>query len=235
MVAVRRRAWSGPAPHAVRVLAVALCAAVLTGCGGAPTEAARDPLPHGSSAGSDGVQSNDDLVDGAEDRVEPALIAAKAVLPGVAPVALDVVYQDGVASSVCGNRRGSGVYSSMFGQRRRWAGDGLQVEQFAGVFGSVTASEAIAQVGSVLGCGSYRDRAGEHTKIHEVALPSLEKIDGSRMFCETLNGDTHVCTVLLAREDILSRVEVTSKDEAAAKKAAKQLAKSAASAVAAAW
>jgi hypothetical protein len=220
VVAVRRSAWSDPATFAVRVLAVALCAAVVAGCAGAPTEPARDPLPQGSSEAPGGVQSTDDLADGAEDRVEPALIAANAVLPGVAPVALDVVYQDDVASAVCGNRSGPGVYGSMFGQRRRWAGNGLEVEQFAGVFGSVTASEAIAQVSGVLRCGSYRDRDGEHTEIHEVTLPSLPKIDGSLMFCETLNGATHVCTVLLAREDMLSRVEVTSKDEAAAKKAA---------------
>lgn len=236
MVTVRFAAWWRSDRKKGCLLALALSGSFLVGCAGAPAEPQRGPSPQQSSGWPPaGVQPNEDLKAGAEDRVEPALIAAKAVLPGVVSVPLDPIYQDGVASAVCGNRSGPGVYGSMFGQRRRWAGDALKVEQFAGVFGSVTASEAIAQVGGVLGCGSYRDRDGEHTKIHEVALPSLEKIDGRRMFCQTLNGDTYLCTVLLAREDMLSRVVVTSKDEAAATKAAKQLAKTAATAVVAAW
>ena len=157
-----------------------------------------------------GVQPPESIAGDAAERVEKSLLTT---LPGVAPVPLDPEYSDGIASTVCGNKRGPQAYDSDSGMRREWSGSGTRVFQFVGAFGAVTATQAIDQVAGVLGCGSYSDRDGQYTGVHKVTVRSARLA-----FCETVDGKTAFCTSLLARDDILVRVQVAAPDEATATK-----------------
>ncbi|WP_412740277.1 hypothetical protein [Krasilnikovia sp. MM14-A1259] len=210
--------------------------AMLTGCG-SPGETPSGPAPSGKPSAwtGSGVQPLVSLKAGVEDRVEPALLPKDIGMPALEAVSLDVEGLDDVASGVCGLQRGNGVYEGMFGLRRQWRGKGVAVEQFVSAFGAITATKAIDQVKGSLACGSYRDRSGEHTEIATHPVDRFPNIDGSAMFCETLNARQRICTVLLAREDMLSRVTVQADDHAVASSLANSVASRAASALEKAW
>ncbi|GAA0566639.1 hypothetical protein GCM10010172_58130 [Paractinoplanes ferrugineus] len=160
-----------------------------------------------------GLQPGASIAADAPDRVEKSLLTT---LPGLDRVAIDPEYADDVASPVCGNKQGPQAYSSESGMRREWRGPQVKVHQFAGAFGAVTAEQAIDQVAGKLACGSYpaQDRdGGEYTGVHKVTVPSTRLA-----FCETSPGKNAFCTGLLARDDILVRIQVAAVDEAAATK-----------------
>ncbi|GAA2660317.1 hypothetical protein [Paractinoplanes durhamensis] len=189
--------------------------------------------PGGAAGGSTrlepglGAQPIESIAPDAENRVEPTLLTA---LPGLAPVPQDPERSDGIASVVCGNKPGAEAYTSWYGMRREWQGGGTTVRQFAGVFAAPTAAQAIAQVSGVLGCGSYEDREGKFTAVHKVPTPSADLA-----YCETVNGKSVMCTALLAREDILVRIETGAADEATASKALSDVVPKAAEALTKAW
>ncbi|MEU4242518.1 hypothetical protein [Actinoplanes sp. NPDC026619] len=177
-----------------------------------------------------GLQPASAVASDAPDRVEKSLLTT---LPGLTRVPLDPEYGDDVASPVCGNKQGAQAFSSESGMRREWRGTNTKVHQFAGAFGAVTAAQAVDQVAGKLGCGSYpapdRD-GGEYTGVHQVTVPSARLA-----FCETVPAKNAFCTALLARDDILVRIQVAAVDEAAATKELGDVAPRAAESLAKAW
>ncbi|MEV4808366.1 hypothetical protein [Micromonospora avicenniae] len=147
-----------------------------------------------------------------EEQVGEVLIGPDLDLAGVRIVPLESPYTESVLSHVCGNRPGNGVYMSAFGQRREWTGPDLEIEQFAGAWGATSAAEAVAQVRGVSSCGTYRGRDGLHRVLGERQLPGLPGLDSQLLFCEVIDEEgperrTYLCTVLLARGGIASRIE----------------------------
>jgi hypothetical protein len=207
---------------------------LMAGCAdrAAPSGEAR-PWPDSSSWPA-GLQRQEDLKPGAEERVTPALMESDLSRSGHRLVETKTEHIGDVASSVCNNREGPGVYGGEWGEARRWEGEGVKVEHAAFVYGTVTAAQAVAQVKSVLGCKTYRARDGERRISYEGPLPKFADVDGSLFFCETVDN-RHGCTTLLAREDILSRIWVSGADEPTVRKVSSDLAKLAAERLAAAW
>jgi hypothetical protein len=220
---------------------VALAASVMGGCAEAepaPTNRGAPSAPTYSWAA--GVQPNSALKPGVEDRVEPVLIGRQIPLSGVTSVQLSTEWMDDVVTAVCGNRTGNGVYMSAFGQRREWTGSDLTIQHFGGAFGAVTAAQAVEQPRTKLGCGTYKDRDGTHRVLGEVTLPAYAKTDGRLMFCEVVDEQQpsetrYLCTALLAREDIVSRIEVRATTRAQSEQVTTTLAALAARTLAAAW
>ena len=214
---------------------VALALASMTACRIPSESAPQQPASKPGGFPAPGVQPLESLKPGVEDRIAPALLPANLQVLGFSAVSGEVVYTDPPASDVCGMGTAPGVYDSMFGQRRTWKADGLTLNQFAGAFGEPTAAEAIAQVEQRLNCGSYRDRDGDHSGVVQVPLRTFPKIDGRLMFCETLNGTHHICNVLFARQDVLTRLTVRTAAADSARSVAQALAPRAAAVMAKAW
>jgi hypothetical protein len=176
-----------------------------------------------------GVQAPSAIADDAPDRVEKSMLSN---LSGLTPIPLDPEYSDDIASSVCGNKRGPRVYTSSDGMRREWQGPQTRVHQFTGAFGAVTAAQAIEQVGTMLGCGSYQvgREDGTYSNVHRVTVPST-----TLAFCETVNGKNAACTGFLSRDDILVRIMTVAADEATATKLLGDVAPEAAETLTRAW
>ncbi|MEV4279595.1 hypothetical protein [Actinoplanes xinjiangensis] len=166
-------------------------------------------------AGVPGRQSSSSIRSGAAERVERALLGADAV-PGRRAVEIAAPWTEDIASDACGNSAAKGAYTSAFGQQRRWMAGRRFVVQFAGAFGTVTAADAVAQADGALECTSYEDLA-DYSEVRRVPLPPLPSVDRQLMYCERVDqaGDRfHSCTVLLARGDVLTRLEVQDYDAA---------------------
>ncbi|MDI6099445.1 hypothetical protein QLQ12_12655 [Actinoplanes sp. NEAU-A12] len=86
---------------------------------------------------------------GAAERVQRATLGPGA--GGRLPSAeRDPRYMEDVASHVCGNGPRSGALGTAFGRERLWRDEGVEVRQFTGAYGTITAAEAIGQVDGVL-------------------------------------------------------------------------------------
>ena len=70
-----------------------------------------------------------------------------------------------------------------------------------------TAIKPAARARAALGCAEYRDFEGVHRGIHEV------RVDGGFGYCETYGKTQFRCTVLLARGDLLSRLQIVGPTE----------------------
>ncbi|MEU7996184.1 hypothetical protein AB0B83_12720 [Micromonospora sp. NPDC049060] len=206
-------------PALVTAVGILLTAA----CGSASSNSSagggqRSPAaPHSTGPAVTGVQSIHDLAPELEDQIGEVLIGPALDVADVRSVPLQSPYTADVLSPVCGNRPGSGVYLSAFGQRREWTGPDLEIEQFSGAWGVIPATEAVAQVRSKLGCGTYQDREGQHRVLGERELPKLARLDSQLLFCEVIDEDgpeqpTHLCTALLARGEIATRIQTRAAD-----------------------
>ncbi len=206
--------------------------------GGRERPATTPADPFSTDPAVTGVQSLFDLDPELEEQVGTVLIGPALDIDGVAEVSLQSPYMDDVLSGVCGTRRGNGVYGSAFGQRREWKASGLRIQQFAAVWGINSAADAVAQIRSRLGCGTYRDREGLHRVLGERELSRLSGLDDQLMFCEVINeegpeGSTHLCTVLLARGEIASRIQARADTAERAEQVTRELAAPAAKRLAA--
>ncbi|HWS34977.1 MAG TPA: hypothetical protein VN408_19840, partial [Actinoplanes sp.] len=188
------------------------------------------PIPGPSTGPILGRQPVDSIRSGAAERVEKTLLGPAAIT-GMTAVAFDPPYVEDVAAHVCGNGPKSGAVSSVFGQGRVWDGGDREVRQFAGAYGAVTAAEAVTQVDGVLGCGDYTEYVTEYSGVHRAGLPLLSGIDQQSMFCETVDEKASRCTVLLARGDVLTRIESTAATEPDAAGVARTVAGQAAAAL----
>jgi hypothetical protein len=135
---------------------------------------------------------------------------------------------DDLLSEVCGIWQGNGVSTSAFGQRREWKAPGLRIQQFSAGWGVIPAADAVTQVRGKLACGTYRDRERLHRVLGERQLPELAGLDGQLMFCEVIDEKgpdqpTHLCTALLSRGEIASRIETRATDAEKAEKVTREL------------
>lgn len=202
-------------------LAVVAGLLLITACG---TNGAASPTggrDRPATQSTDGSLSTDPAVTGAQplldldpklqDQIGAVLIGPALDVGGVTEVTLQSPYTDDVLDDVCGIERGNGVYMSAFGQQREWEAPQLRIRQFAGAWGVRPAGEAVQQVRERLDCGSYQNREGSYRVLGERTLPRLSGLDDQLMFCE-VTGEKgaepgHLCTALLARGAIASRIE----------------------------
>ncbi|MET8262183.1 hypothetical protein ACFYPG_32935 [Micromonospora sp. NPDC005553] len=213
---------------------VAAVGLVLTAaCGGGsgtPPAAGRSGPPAGGytiDPFADGLQPVFDMDPELADQVGRVLIGSTPDIDGLKVVPQQSPYADGVLSSVCGMRRGNGVYGTAFGQQREWEAPDLRVMQLAGAWGVTSGAQAVEQVRGKLGCGTYRDREDRYRVLGETQLPRLPGLDGQLMYCEVIDGadrsvPTHICTLLLARGALVSRIRTLALDTATAERVTKQ-------------
>ncbi|HWS34978.1 MAG TPA: hypothetical protein VN408_19845 [Actinoplanes sp.] len=187
------------------------------------------PVPSAGGSAVPGRQADSALPEGAAELVGPVLLNPSR--PGTIPVLPAPPYVEDIASHVCANGPAAGAVSSAFGQHRTWQTSDAGVEQFAGVFGEVTAAAAVEQVEGMLGCGEYQDLGYGFRDIHRVDLAPLAGVDRQLMFCESTDEEPHRCTVLLARGHLLSRLIVQADSEEKATGPARQFAERAAAAL----
>ncbi|WP_204291741.1 hypothetical protein [Micromonospora gifhornensis] len=197
--------------------------------GGRERPATTSTDPHSTDPAVTGVQPLYDLSPELEDQIGTVLIGSALGIDGVAEVPLQSPYMDDLLSGACGTEPGNGVYLSAFGQRREWKAPHVRIQQFAGGWGVSPAAEAVAQVRGRLGCGTYQDREGLHRVLGERELSPLSGLDDQLMFCEVINeegpeGPTHLCTVLLARGEIASRIQTRAATAERAEQVARELA-----------
>jgi hypothetical protein len=209
---------------AVGLLLTAACGAA--GSGSSAAGGRRSPTAPLSTGSADvGVQMPDDLAPELEEQIGEVMMGDLDVadVRGVSSL-----YADDVLSPVCGNRPGNGVYESAFGQVYEWAAPDVEIEQFAGAWGVIPAAEAVAQVRGKLGCGTYMDRSGLYRVLGERQLPKLAGLDDQLLFCEVTNEEgperpTYLCTALLARGEIASRIQVRGADAERVERVAREL------------
>jgi len=225
------------------VLGILLISACGTSDGTSPSGGRARPAtlsagPFSTDPAVTGVQPLYDLSRELEDQIDTVLIGPALDIDGVVAVPLQSPYMDDLLSEVCETQPGNGVYLSAFGQRREWKASDLRIQQFAGGWGVSPAAEAVAQVRGQLGCGTYRDREGLHRILGERELSRLSGLDDQLMFCEVIDendpdGPTHLCTALLARGEIASRIETRAATAERAEQVTRELAAPAAQRLAA--
>ncbi len=208
--------------HAVLLGVAGVLLAGLAACGKPAASEGRAPqTAHSSEAAADlGVQPRQSIAPGSDTRAGASLLTNLSG-SGLAEKTTTAEWMDDVVSGVCGNKRGGGVFSSKYGQYKEWTGAGVRVQQFAGVFGAVTAAAAVEQVKSKLSCTEYtadadpgrgipnQDPDGVHRITARPTVPSLPGVENSVMFCEVHNESTNVCQAAIARKDVVSRVTVS--------------------------
>ncbi|WIM97335.1 hypothetical protein ACTOB_000843 [Actinoplanes oblitus] len=190
--------------------------------------------PLGSSPGTGpvpGQQPASAIAKDAADRVKRSLLDPAGVA-GLGPWTLYSPYTEDVASHVCRNSTAMGAVSSAYGQQRTWHDKTRSAEQFAGAFGAIPAADAVAQVDAALTCTGY-DYLYAYRDIRRMPLPRLPRVDRQLMFCALRDGSAHVCTVLLARGDMLTRLLTVGKTRQAAVGLAEEIAPQAADRLAA--
>jgi hypothetical protein len=175
------------------------------------------------------------MAEGARERVASAIVETDLSVVGARTVPLDVIYMDDVVSTVCGMRPGNGVYFSRFGQRREWESPEMTVRQFVGAFGVMSGAEAVDQAREHLQCSEYSDRLGKHILVGSGRLPDFSGVDEGMIYCESLDGGADVCVVLLAREDVVIRLEISTEQSDTSRQTAEALAQQFATHLADAW
>ncbi|MFD2764446.1 hypothetical protein [Micromonospora eburnea] len=225
------------------VMGILLTSACGSNSGISPTGGRERPAtlsagPYSTDPAKTGVQPLYDLSRELDDQVGRALIGPALDIDGVTEVPLQSPYMDDLLSGVCGTQPGNGVYLSAFGQRREWKAPHLRIQQFAGGWGVSPAAEAVARVRGQLGCGTYRDREGLHRILGERELSRLSGLDDQLMFCEVINEKgpdrpTYLCTVLVARGEVASRIQTWAATAERAEQVTRELAAPAAQRLAA--
>lgn len=236
----------------IRIVSALLASAFLgTSCGpsGGAGHDPAEPVETWSKADGEladqGIQPRGAVESSAELRVQRAMLGPeleleneKALVPNPKSMqGTPLERVNDLVTDACRKPSGRDAYLSKFGRRREWKHPEARIEQFAGAWGVLTARDAVEQSRKWLTCSSYRNRDGLHRLLGLVPLPVFDEIDQRLMFCEVIEenapGKTmYLCTVLLARGDIVSRFMVWVQGRAQAELYARALAETGAQALA---